>query len=144
MANVGKILLDKLIISAHEYKVVLFFNNTPYPLFTVAGFETNIQCETETFYRAGDEKPIAEKRNNKSYSGKLTVQAGELSMALKVFGLNDTTQIVDATLSICDTFGRVARAYLGFNINTELLSITANDKKTLISCDWKAVDLIGI
>lgn len=136
--------VDLLIIAASEFKVVLIFNNVPYPLLTLNSIETNITNDKEVFYKAGDEKPIAIKKNNKMYAGSFSLQAGEMALMLRLFGLNDSTQIADATLAIADIFGRISRVYKGLTITSEIMNLTSISKQTVISCEFNATDITGL
>lgn len=135
--------LNKLILTAADYKVLL---NIPgrgaYPLLTLETISQNIAREQETIYAIGDEDPIGEKRNGNKFSGKLTLQVGEMSAILMLAGLVESTQIVNATLAITAIQGGFARVYSGLNINTETIDVKAKDKQSMVNLDWNALKVV--
>lgn len=132
---------DKLIITAAEYQVAFIVSGTSYNLTTLESIETNVKIDTETFHAIGSEQPIGEKRNNRAFSGKLTLQFGELLTILKAKSLIDATRVVDATLSIANIDNTVKRTWTGMNINTEAFKVGSKDKQTLIDLDWTALNM---
>lgn len=132
--------LNQLILTAADYKVVL---NLPgvgaFPLKTAETFSWQNAREDETIYAIGEEEPIGEKRNSAKYSGKMSMQVGELSAILQLAGLVEGTQIANATLAITAIQGGFSRVYSGFYINTEGVDIKAKDKQTMANLDWKAL-----
>lgn len=134
--------LNSLILTAADFKVVL---NIPgvsaFPLKTVENISWNNAREDETIYAVGEEEPIGEKRNAAKYSGKISMQLGELSSILGLSGLVEGTQIANATLAITAVQGGFKRVWSGFYINTEAQDIKAKDKQTVVSLDWKALTI---
>jgi hypothetical protein len=131
--------LNQLILTAAEYKVMLIIPNVgSYPLLTMDSIGYNNAREEETIYAIGEEEPIGAKRNAAKYSGKFSLQAGELYSIMALAGLRDATQIAGAVLAITAVRGGFARVYSGLNINTEALDVKAKDKQSMISLDWTA------
>lgn len=132
--------LNKLVYTAADYKIIMIVPGAgSFPLQTCETMNTSIQREEETIYAIGVEEPIAAKRNAVKYSGKLSIQAGEANAILQIAGLNEVTQIANATLAITALVGGFSRTYSGVNINTENLDVKAKDKQTMIQMDWTAV-----
>lgn len=135
--------LNKLILTAADFKVLL---NIPgkgaFPLLTAESISQNIARESETIYAIGEEDPIGEKRNANKYSGKFTIQVGEMSAILMLCGLIESTQITGATLAITAIQGGFARVYSGMNINTESIDIKAKDKQSMVNLDWAAIKVV--
>ena len=134
--------LNKLILTAAEYKVLIIIpNGGAFPLLTAESLSYSNVRESEAFYAIGEEKPIGVKRNAARYTGKLTMQNGELSDILQICGLVEAPQIANATLAITAIQGAFSRTYIGININTENLDVKAKDKQSIVSLDWEALDL---
>ena len=132
--------LNNLVFTSADYKIIVAMSSgTAYPLQTAEMVSTSNAREEETIYAIGTEEPIAAKRNAVKYSGKLTLQAGELNAILELEGLVEGSQIANATLAIAALNGAFARTYSGVNFNTESLDVKAKDKETPISMDWTAV-----
>lgn len=132
--------LNQLIITAADYKVIL---NVPgasaFPLKTCDSFSWTIAREEETVYSIGEEEPIGQKRNAAKYSGKLSMQLGEIAAILALCGFVESTAIANATFAITAIQGGFSRVYSGFYINTENVDIKAKDKQTIVSLDWNAL-----
>lgn len=134
--------LNQLVITAAEYKVILIIPNAgTFPILTADSVSWNNSREEETVYAIGEEEPIAAKRNAAKYTGKLSLQMGEISSILSISGLRDATQIAGATLAITALRGGFGRVYSGLNINTESLDVKAKDKQTIVSLDWTALSI---
>jgi len=132
--------LNQLILTAADYKVILNIpGNGTFPLQTCETFSWDNAREDETIYAIGTEDPIGEKRNAAKYSGKLSLQVGELNAILQSIGLVEGSQIVGATFSITAVQGGFNRTYTGFNINSEGVDIKAKDKHSLANLSWKAL-----
>lgn len=134
--------LNQLILTAADYKIVL---NIPgvsaFPLKTAETFSWDNAREEETIYAIGEEEPIGEKRNAAKYSGKMTMQVGELSAILQIAGLVEATQIANVTLAITAIQGGFSRTYSGMYINTENVDIKAKDKHSLANLSWNALKI---
>jgi hypothetical protein len=131
--------LNSLILTAADYKVILVVNNVgSFPIITADSINWSNTREEETIYAIGEEEPIGAKRNAVKYSGKLSLQVGEMSAILQVAGLADMTQIAGATLAITAVQGGFSRTYSGMNINTESVDVKAKDKQSMVSLDWTA------
>jgi hypothetical protein len=132
--------LNDLVLTAADYKVLIIIPGAgSYPLLTVETVSYNNAREEETVYAVGVEEPIAAKRNAAKYSGKLSLQNGELSAILQIAGLVEATQIAGATLAITAVTGGFQRTHSGLNINSESLDIKAKDKQSIVSLDWTAL-----
>jgi hypothetical protein len=134
--------LNALILTAADYKVLLIIpNGGSFPLLTAETISYNNAREEETIYAIGEEKPIGNKRNAVKFSGKLSLQNGEMSAILQSVGFVESTQIANATLAITAIQGGFARTHTGLNINTEAVDIKAKDKQSIVSLDWTATDV---
>lgn len=132
---------SSLIYTAAEYKLLLNFNSVAYPLKTIQDFSISAKVDDETIYAVGEENPIAEKTTGTMYSGKLSMQAGELQALLLSQGLSNATQIRGATLGITAIGGLFARIYGTVNIISEDMDVKAKDKQSIISMNWKALSV---
>ena len=133
--------LNELILTAADYKVVMVIDGITYPILTAETFGYSTQREQETIYSIGSEEPIGEKRNAAKYSGKISLQNGEMSAILQVAGYTEATQVTGATLAIASTNGVFNRVYGLVNINTEGLDVKAKDKQTIVNLDWNALTM---
>ena len=137
---------NNLIITAAEYKCILTLNNSLSTiLMTIESISMAGDRETETIYAVGNTKPIGEKRNAATFSGNLSLQAGEFQQILRLAGLVEGTEIENATLAVVslNAFG-MKRVYKGLNINGESIDIKNKDKQTLVSLKWNAVDVVNV
>lgn len=132
---------SSLIYTAAEYKLVWLINGTAYPLKTITDFGTSAKVEDESIYAIGAEDPIAEKVTGTQYTGKLSLQAGELDAILRSQTLSAATQIRGSQLGITAISGTFARIYGTVNITTEDLDVRAKDKQSIISLGWKALSV---
>jgi hypothetical protein len=130
---------NPLIYSAAEFKLILLINGHPYPLFTADNMSFNTAEEGETIYAIGTEEPIGEKKNAKSYKGKVSVQLGELNIILVAEGLTNAIQISNAQLGFSTTDGLIQRIFGGMNILSEDIDIKRKDKETIVPMNWAAV-----
>jgi hypothetical protein len=139
--------LNQLIITAADYKVLLIIpksGNVPaqtFSLLTVESISYNNAREEETIYAIGEEEPIGQKRNAVKYSGKMTMQVGEVNAILSLTGMREATQIANATLAITAIQGGFSRVYTGMYINTESVDIKAKDKQSICNLDWNALGI---
>jgi hypothetical protein len=131
--------LNSLILTAADYKVMLVVPGAgSFPIITADSISWSNAREEETIYAIGEEEPIGAKRNAVKYSGKLSVQVGEMSAILQQAGLVEMTQIAGATLALTAVQGGFNRTYAGMNINTESVDVKAKDKQSMVSLDWTA------
>lgn len=133
--------LNQLILTAADYKCVLIVNNITFNLLTLESISWSNAREEETIYAIGDDEPIGQKRNAVKYSGKLSMQFGELNAVLQLAGYREATQLTDATLAITAVRGGVSRVYSGLSINTEGVDVKAKDKQTIANLDWNALSI---
>lgn len=135
--------LNALILTAADYKVMFIIPGAgAFPLLTVDNINYNTAREEETIYAVGEELPIGNKRNAAKYSGRLSMQNGEINAILSIAGLREATQIVNATIAITAVTGGFARTFSGLNINTESLDVKAKDKQSMVSLDWTATSIV--
>ena len=131
--------LNTLILTAADYKVSLVIPGVgAFPLLTVDTISYNVAREEETIYAVGEELPIGNKRNAAKYSGRLSLQNGEINAVLSIAGFRESTQIAGAVLAVTAVTGGFARTFSGMNINTEALDVKAKDKQSMVSLDWTA------
>lgn len=134
--------LNSLILTSADYKVMLVVPGiAAIPIITADAISWSNAREEETIYAIGEENPIGAKRNANKYSGKFSLQVGEMSAILQLAGLVDMTQIAGATLAITALQGGFSRTYSGMNINTEAVDIKAKDKQSMVSLDWTATSI---
>lgn len=134
--------LNALILTAADYKVMLVIPGAgSFPIITADSINWSNAREEETIYAIGEEEPIAAKRNAVKYSGKFSIQVGEMSAILQSAGLVESTQIAGATLAITAVQGGFNRTYSGMNINTESVDVKAKDKQSMVSLDWTATSI---
>jgi hypothetical protein len=135
--------LNSLILTAADYKVIMVIPGAgTFPLVTVDNISYNVAREEETIYAVGEELPIGNKRNAAKYSGRLSMQNGEINAVLSIAGLREATQIAGATIAITAVTGGFARTFSGLNINTESLDVKAKDKQSMVSLDWTATSIV--
>jgi hypothetical protein len=131
--------LNSLILTAADFKVMLVVPNAgTFPIITADSINWQIAREEETIYAIGEEDPIGNKRNAVKYSGKFSIQVGEMSAILQSAGLVEMTQIAGATLAITAVQGGFSKTFSGMNINTESVDVKAKDKQSMASLDWTA------
>lgn len=133
--------LNPLVYTAAEYKLVLLYNASAYPLLTVSDFGADVKVEDETIYAIGQNDPIAEKTNGEQITGKFTIQAGELANILNTQGLATAARIRGAVLAISTIDGLINKVYGGVNITSEGSSVKAKDKNTPVELNYKAVNI---
>lgn len=131
--------LNSLILTSADYKVMLVVpGNAAFPILTADSISWTVEREEESIYSIGEENPIGNKRNATKYSGKFSIQVGEMSAILQSAGLLESTQIANATLAVTAIQGGFSRTFSGMNINTESVDIKAKDKQSMASLDWTA------
>ena len=134
--------LSKLIITAAEYKVALLIPGvkvfTPQ---TISNLSWSDSTDNEMVYAVGTAEPIANKQNANKYSGKLTIQEGEMYRILKDAGLDSAIQINNATLSLASLVGGPGYTYTGLCINTSSIDVKAKDKESMRNLDWTAISV---
>ena len=135
--------LNSIILTAAEYKTALSVPGSGvFILKTAESISWNHAVENELIYAVGDTNAIGNKQNATKYSGKLTMQAGEMELILLATGLQSAIQIPNATLSIIATGSTLNKTYTGICINTEDVSIKAKDKQSMVSLDLTAQNII--
>jgi hypothetical protein len=137
--------LNQLIITAALYKTVLVIptanGSLSFVLLTASQLDWADASEGETIHAIGDEEPIGNKSNANKYSGKLTMQIGELNVILQACGFNSAIRVRGATLAITALTGGFAKVYKSLNINSDTESTKAKDKESLVTMDWMAIGL---
>lgn len=132
--------LNNIILTAADYKVAL---NIPgvgvFMLKTVNQISWQDSAENEMIYRVGDEFPIGNKQNAYKFSGKLSIQNGEMFSILQDAGLVSAIQIPNATISVTSLTNGPSITYSGMCINTSGVDVKAKDKETLVNMDWTAI-----
>lgn len=134
--------LNSLVLTAADYKVMLVIPGTgSFRILTGDTLSWTVAREEETIYAIGEENPVANKRNATKYSGKFSLQVGEMSAILQSAGLVEMTQIAGATLALTAVQGGFNRTFSGMNINTETVDVKAKDKQSMCSLDWTATTI---
>jgi hypothetical protein len=90
----------------------------------IESLDVNIKVESENVYGIGSKYPQGLKTNGYSYSGKLSLEAGEAEKFCVKAGIGNMTEVYDATLVI---------------ITSNDLSVKAKDKRTIVSFSWDAL-----
>lgn len=135
---------NPLILTGSDYKFFLALSNgVIYPLLTVDSVSMDIKTEEELIYAVGEKDPIGNKQNANSYTGKITMQAGELNAILLSEGLNKVIDITGATLGATAIQGGYNRTFKGVNINSQSESVKRKDKETLSDMNFTALGLVG-
>ena len=134
--------LNTIILTAADYKVALSVPGSGvFILRTAESISWNHATENELIYAVGDVNAIGNKQNATKYSGKFTIQAGEMELILLATGLKSAIQIPNATLSIVATGSTLSKTYTGMCINTEDISLKAKDKQSMVNLDWTAINI---
>lgn len=138
--------LNQLVLTAADYKSILIVptanGSKTFILLTLANIGWDIKRDSELVYAVGNTDAVANKSNGVGLTGKLNIQAGEMTQVLGVCGFVETTQIQGATLAITSLTGGLSRVFDGLNFNSENLDIKAKDKESLISTDWTALTVV--
>ena len=132
---------NALVYTAADFKIILLIDGIPFPLLTLQDFGSSIKKEEETIYAIGEIDPIAEKSTGKGYSGKVSIEAGELTRILLATGLTDATDIQGAQLGITSKDGFYHRVYSGVNINSEDTDFKVKDRHIPVPLTWKAISV---
>ena len=135
---------SKLIFTSSDYKLAISVGNNTVPLTIVESFDYEAKKEVETIHRIGSDEPAGVKTNASTYGGKISIEAGELEIFLKLLGYVAAHQISDATISIVTPFGDLLKIFKGCAISSHAGSVKAKDKRSLISLDFTAVSISGI
>lgn len=132
--------LNKLILTGADYKIFLSLSTgVTYPLLTVDSINLDIAVEEELIYVVGEEDAQGNKQNARKFTGKLSMQVGEISAILLLNGLTDATRITGATLACTALRGGFQRVLRTCNINTETIDIKRKDKESLCSMNMSAL-----
>ena len=108
---------------------------------TAASISWNETADNELIYTVGNEEPIGNKQNTRKYSGKFSMQVGELELILLAAGLKSAIQIPNATLSIVAVNNAFSKTFAGICINTSATDIKAKDKESIVNLDWTAISV---
>ena len=135
---------NSIIITAADYKVAL---NIPgagvFMLQTMGNIGWSDTAENELIYAVGDEYPIGNKQNAFKFSGKFSIQEGEMYNILVNAGLDSAIQIPNATLSITSLLGGPSYTYIGVCINSSTIDVKAKDKESMRNMDFTAMRVIA-
>ena len=138
--------LNQLVLTASDYKVLIIIptglgTSLTFPMLTADMIEWTNASENEDIYAIGIEDPVGNKSNANKYSGKFSLQNGELSAMLQLCGMKTAIQIRNATLAITAIIGGYSKVYSGLNVNSEGNSVKAKDKQSIVSLDWNAISI---
>lgn len=134
--------LNKLILTGADYKFFLAINGGGvYPLLTVDSVSMDIKTEEELIYAVGEKDPIGNKQNANSYTGKITMQAGELNAIMLIEGLQKAIDITGATMGATAITGGLNRTFKSVNINSQTESVKRKDKETLSDMNFTSLGL---
>ena len=134
--------LNQLILTGANYKIMLIISGGgSYPIQTAETIDWDDSSEGETVYAIGTEEPIGEKSNNNGYSGKFSMQTGELNAILQLEGLTSAIRIRNATIAVTAVVGGFSKVWSGVNINKAASGVKRKDKETITSMDFKALTI---
>lgn len=137
--------LNSIILTGADYKVVLVIKNGAlngtYPILTGTNLSWSDASENESIYAIGQEDPIGEKSNANKYSGKLTLQAGEINAILGLEGFPSAIRIRGAVLAVTGLSGVFKKTYSGINFNSANFDITNKSKESLMNIDFNALSI---
>lgn len=134
--------LNQLILTGKDYKIMLIIaGGGSYPILTGETLDWDDSSEGETVWAIGQENPIGEKSNNNKYSGKLSLQNGELNAILLLEGLRSAIQIRNATLAVTAVIGGFSKVWSGVNINKASSGTKRKDKETIANLDFAALSI---
>jgi hypothetical protein len=105
----------------------------------IESLDVNIKVESENVYGIGSKYPQGLKTNGYSYSGKLSLEAGEAEKFCVKAGIGNMTEVYDATLVIIALSDMYSKTYSGVVITSNDLSVKAKDKRTIVSFSWDAL-----
>jgi len=141
--------LNGIIYTGADYKVALSATNSTgtnitVPIQTLESVDFGGKVESEYIHVVGDKEPRGLKTNTSTYPGKLTLQAGELSIILKALGYIVATQITDATISIVSFDGAMLFIMKSVVFTSHDSSVKAKDKQSLVTVSFEAIGIVGI
>lgn len=135
--------LNSLILTGSDYKVAMNVTGiNVFMLQTVEEISWNDSAENELIYAVGNEYAIGNKQNSYKFSGKLSMQNGEMHNILQQIGLPSAVLLPNVILSVISLAGGPATTYTGMCINTAAVSIKRKDKESIISLDWTAINIL--
>lgn len=135
--------LNKLILTAADYKVAMTIPGvSTFMLQTANAISWSEQAENELIYRVGDEEPIGNKNNANKYSGKFSLQVGELETILKAAQVSSGIKIANAVLSITATAGAFSKTWSGMCFTGSASDVKAKDKESIVNLDWTAQSMV--
>ena len=137
--------LNSIIFTGADYKVVLIIKNGAvngtYPILTAKSLAWADASENESIYAIGQEDPIGEKSNANKYSGKLSLQAGEINAILAIEGFPSAIRIRGAVLAVTALSGVFSKTYSGINFNSANLDVDNKAKESLMNIDFNALSI---
>lgn len=137
--------LNQLILTGANYKVVWMLpSGNIYPILTAEMIDWDESSEGETIHAVGEEDPIAEQSNANKYSGKFSLQTGELTQILRLEGLNTAIAIRNSTIAITGLKTAFKKTFAGVNINKSSGGAKNKDKQTLTGLDYAAISISGL
>ena len=134
---------SKFYYSAAEYKIFLSVaNGTTAPLLTISDFEDNEKVESEPQHVVGEIDPVAIKVNGRTFTGKLSISAGEAEVLLQLNGLSKYTDIQNANIIVSSFDGIIIKRIIGVFVTSKSMPIKAKDKATIIAMDYEYLDIL--
>lgn len=131
---------NALIFTGADWSIFLALSNgVTYEMLTVESIDLDIATEEELIYGVGNEDPIGNKQNARKYSGKISLQAGEILSIRNIAGLPDATRLTNCTLAVSAIRGGLQYVFRNVNINSEAISIKRKDKETLVNLTLTAL-----
>ena len=98
-------------------------------------------AENETVYAIGEQKPVGNKQNAYKFTGKFSIQEGEIFNIIQSCGVQSAIQIPNATLSITSLLGGPSYNFKNLCINNSSIDFGAKDKESVRNMDWTALDV---
>jgi hypothetical protein len=114
----------------------------------IESLDYNVKLESENVYSIGSKYPQGLKTNGYAYSGKISLEAGEVEKFCVAAGISDMTGInIDGIGSTCvltviaRSDSALVKVFNDVVITSQDLSIKAKDKRTVVSFNWEALSL---
>lgn len=134
--------LNTIILTGSDYKVALLIPGSGvYPILTATEIGWDDKAEGELIYAIGSEYPVGNKQNAYAFSGKLSLQAGEMFGILQTAGLVSAVTIPNCVLSITSTIGGPSYTYSNMLINSSSVSVKPKDKESIQALSWMAASI---
>jgi hypothetical protein len=133
---------NSIIFTGADYKAAF---NIPgvgvFMLKTLNNLGWDEAADNEMIYAIGDTEPIGNKQNASKYSGKFSIQEGEMYNILVAAGTKSAIKLQNVTLSITSLVGGPAYTFSGMCLNTSGIDVKAKDKESIRNIAWTAISI---